>query len=64
MKTMESSAFAAPKIVVVAAEEAQEVIRCVLAVILKIILKNITLRCTWLSELGLPTTLFVMSNAD
>lgn len=40
---MEPSAFAAPKVVVVAAEEAQEVIRCVLVTILKIILKNITI---------------------
>lgn len=40
---MESSAFAAPNIVVVVTEEAQEVIGCVLATILKIILKNITI---------------------
>lgn len=40
---MESSVFAAPKIVVVTAEEAQEVLECVLATILKITLKNITI---------------------
>lgn len=40
---MESSVFAAPKIVVVTAEEAQEVLGCVLATRLKITLKNITI---------------------